>query len=169
VVGIGEIGLDYYRDLSPRPQQRQAFETQLALAHELNLPVCLHNRESTADMLAILKHAGGPVRGVVHSFLGDGNLAEDFLTLGLHLGIGGPLTYPKNAILREAVRHVPLDRIMIETDCPYLTPVPYRGRRNEPTYVTFVAEELARLRSLSSEQVAEITTHNAMHLFEPSI
>jgi TatD DNase family protein len=165
VVGIGEIGLDYYRDLSPRPKQRHAFEQQLALATELGLPVCLHNRESTDDMLAILKHAGCPVCGVVHSFLGDGGLAEDFLALGLYLGIGGPLTYPKNAILREAIRHVPLDRIVIETDCPYLTPVPYRGKRNEPTYVTYVAEEIARLKEVSSEQVAEVTTYNAMRLF----
>ena len=165
VVGIGEIGLDYYRDLSPRPRQRQAFEEQLHLAMTLHLPVCLHNRESSDDLLAVLKRAGAPLRGVVHSFLGDTALAEAFLALGLHLGIGGPLTYPKNAALREAVKHLPMERILLETDCPYLTPVPYRGRRNEPTYVTYVAEELARIKEVSVETVAEQTTRSAKMLF----
>jgi len=165
VVGIGEIGLDYYRDLSPRDRQRQAFEQQLDLAIELELPVCLHNRESTDDLLAILKKASKRHCGVVHSFLGDEILAKQFLTLGLHLGIGGPLTFPKNAVLREAVRQVPLDRILLETDCPYLTPVPYRGRRNEPVYVRYVAEEIAKLKGLAPHDVAEQSTENAVRLF----
>jgi TatD DNase family protein len=165
VIGIGEIGLDYYRDLSPRDRQRRAFAQQLTLATELSLPVCLHNRESTDDLLAILKNAGDPYRGVVHSFLGDGSLAEEFMALGLCLGIGGPLTYPKNGMLREAVKHVPLDRILLETDCPYLTPVPYRGRRNEPAYVKYVAEEIARLKGIIVEDVARQTTVNAIRVF----
>ena len=165
VVGLGEIGLDYYRDLSPRDRQRQAFAQQLELANELNLPVCLHNRESTDDLLAILKNAGDQHRGVVHSFLGDGELAEEFLSLGFYLGIGGPLTFPKNAVLRDAVKHVPLDRILLETDCPYLTPVPYRGRRNEPVYVQYVAEEIAQLKGVSVEDVARQTTENSILLF----
>ncbi|MCK4570955.1 TatD family hydrolase [Candidatus Bipolaricaulota bacterium] len=168
VVGIGEIGLDYYRDLSPRERQRQAFVQQLALAIELNLPICLHNRESTDDLLAILKNAGEQHYGVVHSFLGEGVLAEEFLALGLHLGIGGPLTFPKNDVLREAVKHIPLDRILLETDCPYLTPVPYRGRRNEPAYVRYVAEEIARLKGVSVEDVARQTTENSIRLFRLS-
>lgn len=165
VVGIGEIGLDYYRDLSPRDRQRQAFKQQLDLAIELELPVCLHNRESTDDLLAILKKAGERHCGVVHSFLGDEMLAKQFLTLGLHLGIGGPLTFPKNTVLREAVRQVPLDRILLETDCPYLTPVPYRGRRNEPIYVRYVAEEIAKLKGLAPQDVAVQSTENAIRLF----
>lgn len=165
VVGIGEIGLDYYRDLSPRDRQRQAFEQQLNLAIELQLPVCLHNRDSTDDLLDVLKKAGESHCGVVHSFLSDGMLAEEFLALGLHLGIGGPLTFPKNEALREAVKCAPLDRIMLETDCPYLTPIPYRGRRNEPVYVQYVAEEIAQLKDISVEDVALQTTKNSIQLF----
>ena len=166
VVAIGEIGLDYYRDLSPRDQQRGAFEQQLDLAAELNLPICLHNRESTDDLLAILRNRATSHRGVVHSFLGDRSLAEKFLALGFHLGVGGPLTYPKNSILRDAVKHVPLDRILLETDCPYLTPVPYRGRRNEPVYVKYVAEEIAQIKGIAVEDVAQQSTENSIRVFE---
>jgi len=165
VVGIGEIGLDYYRDLSPRDRQRAVFSQQLNLAAELKLPVCLHNRESTEDLLAILKEKAPSHRGVIHSFLGDRSLADQFLSLGFHLGVGGPLTYPKNGALREAVKHVPLNRILLETDCPYLTPVPYRGRRNEPMYVTYVAEEIAKLKGLHIEDVASQSTENAIRVF----
>jgi TatD DNase family protein len=164
VVAIGEIGLDYYRDLSPRNVQRQAFVDQIELADELELPVIVHNRESTKDMLAILRNHR-PKSGVIHSFLGDRALAEEFIDLGFHLGIGGPLTFDKNEILREAVAAAPLDRILIETDCPYLTPVPYRGKRNEPAYVRYVAEEIARLKDITFEQVAQATTQNAVTLF----
>jgi TatD DNase family protein len=165
VVAIGEIGLDYYRDLSPRDRQREAFAKQLDLAADVGLPLCLHNRESTDDLLAILRNNASEHRGVVHSFLGDRDLAETFLTLGLHLGVGGPLTYPKNGALRDAVKHAPLNRILLETDCPYLTPVPYRGRRNEPTYVTYVAEEIARLKGISIDEVASQTMKNTCRLF----
>jgi len=168
VVGVGEIGLDYYRDLSPRDEQRRAFAQQLELAAALGLPVCLHNRESTEDLLAILRNEAASHVGVVHSFLGDRALAEAFLALGLDLGVGGPLTYPKNSELREAVKQVPLDRIHLETDCPYLTPVPYRGRRNEPAYVSFVAEEIARLKGMVVEDVAKQTTKNTLRLFSLS-
>lgn len=165
VVAIGEIGLDYYRDLSPRDQQRDAFAQQLDLAAELKLPICLHNRESTDDLLAILKNMATTHCGVVHSFLGDRALAEIFLSLGLHLGVGGPITYPKNGALRDAVKHAPLDRILLETDCPYLTPVPYRGRRNEPLYVKYVAEEIANIKGLQLEDVARQSTENTIDLF----
>ncbi|MFC2078602.1 TatD family hydrolase [Candidatus Bipolaricaulota bacterium] len=165
VVGVGEIGLDYYRDLSPRDRQREAFAQQLDLAAEASLPICLHNRESTDDLLAILKGTGKPHRGVMHSFLGDHALAEEFVSLGLHLGIGGPLTFPKNGDLRDAVKQVPLDCILLETDCPYLAPVPYRGRRNEPAYVKYVAEEIAKLKGFEVSEVAQQTTQNAVRLF----
>ena len=168
VVGIGEIGLDYYRDLSPRDVQRRVFAEQLELARRVDLPVVLHNRESTEDMLAILKNHASSHRGVVHSFLGDEALAEAFLELGLYLGVGGPLTYPKNGALRAAVKAAPLDRILLETDCPYLTPVPYRGRRNEPAYVRFVAEAIAELKGIPVETVAEQTVRNTAELFRLS-
>jgi len=165
VVAVGEIGLDYYRDLSPRDVQRRAFAEQLELARKLKLPVVLHNRESTDDLVDILRKAGRSHVGVVHSFLGDLVLAETFLGLGLHLGVGGPLTYPANEALRDAVRRAPLDRLVLETDCPYLTPVPHRGKRNEPAYIEFVAAEIARLRDISIDEVARQTTANALALF----
>ncbi len=165
VVAIGEIGLDYYRDLSPRDVQRQAFAEQLKLAQALALPVVLHNRDSADDFLATLRRAGKSHRGVIHSFLGDSALAGTFLKLGFHLGIGGPLTYPANSALRDAVRLAPLDRLVLETDCPYLTPVPHRGQRNEPSYIEFVAAEIARIRDISVDDVRRATTENAVRVF----
>jgi len=166
VVAIGEIGLDYYRDLSPRDVQREVFAAQLELARRMRLPVVLHNRESTDDLLAILRRVGPSHRGVVHSFLGDADLARTFLGLGLHLGVGGPLTYPANSALRDAICRVPLDSLVLETDCPYLTPVPHRGKRNEPGYVELVAGEMARLRGVPVEDVTQATTNNALGLFQ---
>jgi len=165
VVAIGEIGLDYYRDLSPRNTQRRAFSEQLKLAQHVGLPVVLHNRESTKDLLAVLRATGKRHRGVVHSFLGDISLAETFLALGLHLGIGGPLTYKKNDVLRDAVRRIPLERILIETDSPYLTPEPFRGKRNEPAYVELVARAIADIKGIEMKDVAERTTSSALRLF----
>jgi TatD DNase family protein len=164
-VGIGEIGLDYYRDLSPRDVQRRVFEWQLELARRLALPIALHNRESTDDLLAILREHAPTHRGVNHSFLGDASQAESFLELGLHLGIGGPITFPRNRNLRMAVRTVPLERILLETDCPYLTPVPYRGRRNEPAYVRYVAEAVAEVKGVAVDEVARQTSENVQRVF----
>jgi len=165
VVAIGEIGLDYYRDLSPRSTQRDVFALQIELANELDLPVIIHNRESTKDMLAILrKHR--PKRGVIHSFLGDIDLARELMDLGLYLGIGGPLTFKKNDILRDAVSQIPFDKILLETDCPYLTPVPHRGKRNEPVYVRYMAEEIARIKGIPVDKVTAATTENARQLFD---
>lgn len=164
VVAIGEIGLDYYRDLSPRETQREVFIEQIELANELGLPVIIHNRESSKEMLGILRRHR-PKQGVIHSFLGDYALAQEFISLGLHLGVGGPLTFPKNEVLRAAVNEIPIDRILIETDCPYLTPVPHRGRRNEPAYVRYVVDEIARLKGIPATEVAAATTENARRLF----
>ena len=164
-VGVGEIGLDYYRDLSPRPVQRRAFGEQLDLARRLDLPIAIHDRESTDDLLAILREGGGAYRGVIHSFLADRSLAETFLAMGFHLGIGGPITFPKRGALRAAVRAIPIDRVLLETDAPYLTPVPYRGRRNEPSYVRYVAEAIAEAKGLDPAEVAARTTDNAARLF----
>jgi len=165
VIAIGEIGLDYYRDLSPRSTQRDVLAEQIELANDLCLPVIIHNRESTKDMLAILR-AHCPKTGVLHSFLGDIDLARKFVKLGLYLGIGGPLTFKKNDILRDAVSQIPLDKILLETDSPYLTPIPYRGKRNEPVYVRYVAEEIARIKGIPVDKVTAATTENARQLFD---
>ena len=165
VVAIGEIGLDYYRDLSPRDVQRQALVTQFALARDLDLPIILHNRESHADMIRLLRSDGAGLRGVFHCFIGDQAMARDALDLGFYLSFAGPLTFPKNTELREVAAWAPLDRILVETDCPYLTPPPFRGKRNEPRHVTLVAQRLAEARSLPLDAVARATTRNATALF----
>ena len=165
VVAIGEIGLDYYRDLSPREDQRRAFREQLKLSFELDLPIIVHNREAGEDLLRILREERSVYRGAVHSFLEGLDLAEAFLSLGFHLGIGGPITFPQNKRLRDAVRAIPLVRLLVETDCPYLTPIPHRGKRNEPTYVRFVAEKIAELKDVPMENVMQKTTDNARRLF----
>lgn len=164
VVAVGEIGLDYYRDHAPRSVQHHALRRQLALAVELNLPVVLHNRQATPELMALLKEFPG-IRGVFHCFMGDAQEAKECLDLGFYLGIGGPITFAKNQALRQTVRALPLHRLVLETDSPYLTPVPHRGRRNEPAYVRHVADALAALKELPIERVAAQTTHNACALF----
>jgi TatD DNase family protein len=165
VVAIGEIGLDFYRNLSPRDVQRDAIMAQLALARELDLPVILHNRESHDVMISLLRaHATG-VRGVFHCFIGDRAMANDALDLGFYLSFAGPLTYPRNEDLRDVAAWAPADRILVETDSPYLSPQPLRGKRNEPQHVALVARTLAQARGISEEEVAALTTHNASTLF----
>ncbi|HIP99521.1 TPA: TatD family deoxyribonuclease [Candidatus Bipolaricaulota bacterium] len=163
-VAVGEIGLDYYRDLSPREAQLSAFRAQLRLARKLDLPVILHYREAGEDFFRVLAEEG-PVRGVWHAFSGDAALARRALALGLHLGIGGPLTYRKNEPLRQAVKLVPLSRLLIETDAPFLPPEPFRGKRNDPLKVRLVALKLAELLGLPLEELAEATFENACRLF----
>ncbi|MBS3740012.1 TatD family hydrolase [Candidatus Bipolaricaulota bacterium] len=166
VKAIGEIGLDYYRDNSPRRKQREAFVAQLELACELELPVSVHNRDSTEDLLRILKSQTEVPAGVVHSFFGDYDLGEEFIDLGLYLGLSGPVTFDGNKRLGETVKELPLERLVLETDSPFLTPAPNRGKRNEPGYVEFVAKELAYLKDISFEVVSETTTRNARRLFD---
>lgn len=163
VVAVGEIGLDYYRDLSPRPVQRRAFTDQLALAAELALPVVIHSREALDDVLAALRDWQGT--GVLHSYSGGTERLEEVLALGFSVGISGPVTFPKSGRLRAVAAMVPLERLLVETDCPYLTPLPYRGRRNEPAYVRYVVEAVAGARRTSAEIVAHATTDNACSLF----
>ncbi|MBN1953661.1 MAG: TatD family hydrolase [Anaerolineae bacterium] len=167
VVAIGEIGLDYYRDRSPRPVQRRACAEQLALAAELGMPVVIHCRDAHDDLIAILQGWRGT--GVLHAYSGGPERLESLLGFGFLLGISGVVTFPKARPLREVVALEPLDRLLIETDCPYLTPVPYRGRRNEPAYVRYVAEAMAHTRGLPLEKVAEATTANAERLFHISL
>lgn len=165
VVAIGEIGLDFYRDLSPRDVQRDALVAQLELARELDLPVILHNRESHADMVALLRAHGDGVRGVFHCFIGDRAMASDALDLGFYLSFAGPVTYPKNTELAEVAAWAPLDHILIETDCPYLTPTPFRGQRNEPRFVAQTAQRIADLRGVPLDALAAATARNAETLF----
>ncbi|HZC04934.1 MAG TPA: TatD family hydrolase [Ktedonobacterales bacterium] len=165
VVAIGEIGLDYYRNLSPREAQRDAITRQFALARELDLPVILHNRESHADMVELLRAEGQELRGVFHCFIGDQTMARDALDLGFYLSFAGPVTFPKNIELAEVAAWAPIDRMLVETDCPYLTPTPFRGRRNEPRHVAQVARRIAELRDITFDQMAEATSRNAATLF----
>lgn len=166
VVALGEIGLDYYRDLSPREVQSRVFREQLALAREMELPVVIHNRDAHADVLRILTADGvGPAGGVMHCYSGSWEFAGSFMSLGLYISLAGPVTFANAAKLPEVAQKLPADRILIETDCPYLAPVPYRGRRNEPAYVRLTAERVAFLRGIPVTELADLTTRNARALF----
>lgn len=168
VVAIGEIGLDYYWEKSPSETQHRAFTGQLGLAAQLGLPVIIHNRDAGDDiirLLALSPLAGTDHPGVLHSFSADWVTARAALDLGFYLGFTGPLTYKKADELREVAKRAPLDRIVIETDAPFLPPQLFRGRRNEPAYVRAVAERLAELRGLSFSEIAQVTTENAARLF----
>ena len=159
VLAIGEIGLDYHYDFSPRDVQRAVFEQQLALATECGKPIVIHTREAWDDTLEMLRtHWRGG--GIMHCFTGDETQARQALDLGFHLSFGGVLTFPKAGDVRQAARFAPEDRILVETDCPYLAPVPHRGKRNEPAFVVETARRLAEVRSVSPEAVAEATSRN---------
>ncbi len=174
VVAIGEIGLDYYRDLSPRPVQQEALRRQLRLAHELNKPVILHCREPAqqgaghayADLFAILREClKPPIRGLLHCFSGGRAVAEEALGMGLDLSFAGNLTFPNAESLREVAREIPLERVVLETDAPFMAPQSQRGRRNEPASLTELIHAWAELKELAPEDVARVTTVNAYHLF----
>lgn len=171
-VAIGEIGLDYYWDKSPKGAQRSAFIAQLELAKQVELPVIIHNREASEDVMDILenwtKDLPESLRkrpGVLHSFSASIKIAERALDAGFYLGFTGPITFKKADELRRIASQVPLDRILVETDGPFLTPAPYRGKRNEPSYIPYIAERLASLHQLTLEQIAAHTTQNAETLF----
>lgn len=168
VVAIGEIGLDYHWDKSPPAVQKQAFEAQLMLASELDLPVIIHNRESDDDVLSFLKRSEQSERerpGVLHSFSSTWDVAEEAIELGYYLGFTGPVTYQRADALRDVVARTPMDRILIETDAPFLTPQVHRGQRNEPAYVVHVAEQVARVRDMNLNIVKAMTTENAACVF----
>ena len=165
VVAIGEIGLDYYRDLSPRDRQRKAFVQQLALARTLGLPVIVHIRDAHRDAIRILEEEAENTTGVLHCYSGDLDTARRAIALGWYISVAGPVTYPNAHRLRGVVSQLPLDRLLIETDCPYLSPQPRRGKRNEPGYVRWVAEQLAETLQVDLERVAEVTTSNTRELF----
>lgn len=164
VVAIGEIGLDYHYDFSPREAQKRVFETQLALAEELSLPVVVHSREATADVLAILAEHRG-ISGVVHSFSGSRETMERLVEMGFYIGYGGMITFKNAKKPVDAAIHTPIERIVVETDSPYMTPVPHRGERNSPERVRLVAEKLAELKNMDFDEIERITTENARTLF----
>lgn len=167
VVAIGETGLDRYWDYAPFDLQTEYFARHLDLARRHDLPFVVHCREAEADVVSQLREAAqsGALRGVMHSFAGDAATADACLELGLHISFAGMLTYKKNDALREVARAVPLDRLLVETDSPYLAPVPLRGKRNEPANVQHTAAVLAAVHGLTPDEMAEITTRNARRLF----
>jgi TatD DNase family protein len=165
---VGEIGLDYHYDFSPRTVQQDVFRAQVRVARELGRPVVIHTREAEEDTLEILRsEGGGEVRGVVHCFTGTPLLARAALDLGFYISVAGILTFPKASDLRETVRLVPVDRLLTETDSPFLAPVPFRGKRNEPSHVGRVVDALASLHGVTAFELAERTTANYRELFAP--
>ena len=164
-VAVGETGLDYFRMHSPMDSQRDAFRFHIETARDRQKPLVIHCREAHDDILDVLRSMGKTHRGVMHCFSGDLEFARACLALGLHISIAGPVTYPKAEALREVVPAVPVDRLLLETDCPFLAPQAVRGKRNEPSYIRFTGEMVAHLRGLETERLAEITTRNARELF----
>ncbi|AEF92952.1 hydrolase, TatD family [Desulfotomaculum nigrificans CO-1-SRB] len=167
VVAIGEIGLDYYYDLSPRDVQQRSFQEQLLLAKELDLPFIIHDRDAHGDIMQILRQAGPyPAGGVMHCFSASWEIAQECMKLGLYISLAGPVTFNNAGKLKDIAVKVPLERLLVETDCPYLTPVPYRGKRNEPAYVRHVVNHIAQLRGMNPEELANITAANTISLFK---
>ncbi len=168
VLAIGEIGLDFYYDNSPRETQRKVFKEQIGLAKELNLPVVIHTRDADQETFEIIKEAvlNGGLKGVMHCYSGSVEMAREYLKLGFYISLGGPVTFKKARVPKEVAKAVPLNRLFIETDCPYLTPEPFRGRRNEPKLVAYTAETIAEIKGISIEELAEVTSRNVKELFE---
>lgn len=166
IVGIGEIGLDYYWDKSFNEIQQDVFIKQIKLANELNLPICVHDREAHKDSFDILKEYNKGSDVIMHCFSGSVEFARECIKEGWYLALGGVVTF-KNAIkMKEVAIDIPLGKLLLETDTPYLTPVPYRGKENQPAYVKYVAEEIAKLRNTTFEEIATITTQNAERIFK---
>lgn len=163
VVGIGEIGLDYYRDRSAKEKQQEVFRRQIQLAKSVKLPIIIHNRDAHKDVLDILREEeASEVGGIMHSFSGSLEVAQEVIKLGFDISFSGPITFKNAKMPKHVADNIPLENILIETDCPYLTPEPFRGKRNEPAYVSYIAEEIARLRGLDVAEVMSITTNNAL-------
>lgn len=167
VVAIGEIGLDYYweKDEAKRLLQQRIFIRQLDLARNLHLPVCVHDREAHGDTMAILKKEGQGISGVMHCFSGSMEMAQDLLKMGWYIGVDGPLTFKNAAKLPAIVKSFPLKRILLETDAPYMAPVPMRGKRNEPAFIRYIGEKVAEIKGITLSEVAKQTSENAMELY----
>lgn len=168
VVAIGEIGLDYYRNLSPREAQKKAFKAQLTLAEELGLPVVIHDREDHTDTLQILSKFKGKTKGVMHCFSGSREMAEQCVKLGFYISFAGPVTFPNSRKLHEVAEWTDLNKILLETDSPWLAPQNKRGRRNEPAFLPFIAKKIAELKGISAGDLAAATTKNAKDIFQLS-
>lgn len=167
VVGIGETGLDYYWDKSPKDVQEKWFRRQIQLAKKLNLPIIIHNRDATGDVVRILKEEkAATVGGIMHCFGGSVETARECIAMNFMISLGGPVTFKNARTPKEVAKEIPLQYLMIETDAPYLAPHPYRGKRNEPAFVTLVAEEIARQKEITVEEVANVTTANAIKIFK---
>ncbi len=165
VVAYGEIGLDFFRNRSPREVQLRRFAEQLDLAAELKLPVIIHDREAHRETLRTLRSWKGEKPVIVHCFSGDAVMMEECVSRGYYISIAGPVTYPKNDKLAEVVRRAPLERLLVETDSPYLAPQAHRGKRNEPAHVLFTARKVAEIRGIPLEELAEATSGNARQVF----
>lgn len=166
VVALGEMGLDYYWDTSPKDIQADVFRKQIHLAKKVNMPIIIHNREATADIIKILQEENAAeVGGIMHCYSATREELQACLEMNFYISLAGPVTFKNAKEVKEVAKVVPLDRLLIETDAPYLAPHPYRGKRNEPAYVKLVAEEIARLREMSLEDVSRITTENALKIF----
>ena len=166
MVAVGEIGLDYYRDLSPRDKQQAVFREQIQLAKEYKLPITIHDRDAHGDSLEIIKEEqAGEYGGILHCFSGSWEMAKVCMKLGFHISLAGPVTFKNARKLQEIALKIPLDFLLLETDCPYLAPEPYRGKRNEPAYVAEVAKFIADLKNMELKELARITTSNAKIVF----
>jgi TatD DNase family protein len=166
VVAIGEMGLDYHWDKSPKDVQKEVFRKQIHLAKKVKLPIIIHNRDATQDIVDILREEGAEeVGGIMHCFSGSPEIAQECVDMNFYISLGGPVTFKNAKKPKEVAKEIPLEKLLIETDCPYLAPHPNRGKRNEPAYVKLVAEQIAELKEVSLEEVENITTENAKKLF----
>ena len=165
VVAIGEVGLDYHWPEPSREIQQAVFIEQVKMAVELDVPIDIHDREAHGDVMDILRQYGKGLRGVFHCYSGSLEMAQELIKMGFYIGFTGTMVFPKSKKLKRIAAELPLDRILVETDCPYLTPPPYRGKRNEPAYVRYVADELALLRDMDPEEIQRITLENGKRIF----
>lgn len=165
VVAVGEIGLDYYWDNESHEVQKKWFIRQLELARELNLPVIIHSREAALDTLEVMKEYARGLRGVIHCFSYSAELAREYVNMGFYIGIGGVITFKNGRKLKEVLAEISLDNILLETDCPYLAPVPFRGKRNSSLYISYIAKEIAAQKGTTYENVVAVTEQNAKKLF----
>lgn len=168
VVAIGEIGLDYYWDKEPSVQKRQRdrFYEQLEIAEKLNLPVIIHSRDAAEETFSIMKEAAAKgIRGVIHCYSYSPEMAREYVKLGFYIGVGGVVTFKNGKKLKETVKQIPLSRILVETDCPYMAPSPFRGDRNDSTYIPYVIHEIAKLREITDKEVMDVTCKNGYELF----
>ena len=165
VVAVGEIGLDYYWDNESHAMQKKWFIRQLELARELSLPVLIHSREAAADTMDIMKEYAGGLKGVIHCYSYSREMAKEYVKMGFYIGVGGVVTFKNARKLKETVEEIPLEAIVLETDCPYLAPVPFRGKRNHSAYIRYVAEEIAGLKGVAYEKVVAQTEMNAEKLY----